>query len=245
MSKNRLRIGAVALGSAAALGIAGVSAGAATPSATPQTLASIQAQAAAAITLRVNDLNAAITKVNNAKDLGSDASSLVAYLQNDMAPLQALGQKIAGDTSIAAAYSDFTTVFTNFRVLALVLPAAQMAATSDGIDVTAIPNLTAFSAKAQARVKPANQATLQPLINELNTRITAATNGTSGVASTMLGYTPAEWNANHDLLAPSHGSVQAAVGNVTKARSYVQQIRALKSSGTTAVAPATTPTTAS
>ena len=63
-----------------------------------------------------------------------------------------------------------------------------------------------------------NQAVLQPLINEMNGQVTAATTGTSGVASTVLGYLPAQWNADHHLLAPAHGAVQAAVAAVAKAR---------------------------
>ena len=67
--------------------------------ATPQSLSGIQAKAAAAISLRVNDLNAAITKVKADSRLGSDNAALATYLQADIAPLQALGQTIAGDTS--------------------------------------------------------------------------------------------------------------------------------------------------
>jgi hypothetical protein len=173
----------------------------------------------------VNDLNAAITKVNASKDLGTDATALAAYLQAAIAPLGALGQKIAGDTNLSTARADAATIFTNFRVLALVLPAARLAATSDGIDVTTLPKLTALSAKAASRVTATNSATVQPLINDLNAQIGAGVNSTSGVVSAVLGDTPAAWNANHSLLAPAVASVQAAKGDITKARSDVQQLR--------------------
>jgi len=239
MSKNGMRLGAVALTTAAVLGAGGASAWAATPAADGQSLSAIQAKAAAAISLRVNDLNAAVIKVNDSKDLGTDASALAAYLQADIAPLQALGQKIAGDTSPSTALADAATIFTNYRVLVLALPAARLAGTSDGIDITTVPNLTALSAKAASRVNPSNAATVQPLINDLNAQISAATANTSGVAATVLGYSPASWNANHSLLASPVSSVQSAKSDISKARNDVKQLRSdLKP-------PATAPTAAS
>ena len=239
MSKIGIRLGAAALTTAAVFGAGSASAWAATPTPTVQSLSTIQAKAAAAISLRVNDLNTAVNKVNTSKDLGTDSATLAAYLQADIAPLQALGQKIAGDTSPSTAGADAATIFTNFRVLALVLPAARLAATADGNDLTTIPKLTALSAKAAARGNPSNDATVQPLINDLNEQIRAATNSTSGVASAVLGYLPAQWTAKHSLLAPSLASVMAAKGDVTKALADVAQLRSDLTPTTT------TPTTAS
>jgi hypothetical protein len=242
MSKNGKRVGAVVLASAAVLGASGAIAGASTPSATPQTLAGIQAKAAAAVTLRVNDLNAAISKVNSDTRLGSDGAALTAYLQADIAPLGALGQKIAADTTQSEAAADYATIFTNFRVLALVLPAAHIAGATDEMDSTTIPKLTALSARAASRVNSSNASVLQPLINDLNVQISDASNATSGVATTVLGYTPTQWNANHDLLAPGRASVGAAQGNAAKARADLKQIAAdLKPMGST---PTSTTTTA-
>jgi hypothetical protein len=128
MSKHAKRFGAAILTSAALLGAGGTAAAAATSAAaTPATLSGIQAAASAAITLRVNDLNAAIAKVNAAKDLGSGASTLAGYLGVDIAPLQTLAQKIAGDSSVATATTDYDSIFSDYRVLALVLPAARLA----------------------------------------------------------------------------------------------------------------------
>jgi hypothetical protein len=246
MSKNALRLGTLVLTSVAVLGAGGASASAGTPAAVPASLSSVQAKAAAAITLRVNDLNAAIAKVNSAKDLGADAAQLASYLQADIDPLQVLGQKIAADTTVAAAQADAATIYTSFRVLALVLPAAGVAGVADGIDVTAIPYLTTLSTKAQSKVNAANQAALQPLIDDLNAQIGAANNATSGLATGVLGDIPSQWNANHGLLAPAAGSVHTAVAAIAKARSDVRQIRASFTSTKTAPAavPSTTATTA-
>jgi glycerate kinase len=228
MSKNGFRLGAIALSTAAVAGLGSTSAFADSPGASTQSLSTIQAKATAAITLRTNDLHAAISRVNATGRLGSSSAALVSYLQADLTPLQVLSTKIAGDTTVAAALAASSTIFSSYRVLALVLPAARLTATADVIELTDIPNLTALSSKAASKVNAANRATLQPLIDDLSAQILAATNGTAGVSSTLLGYTPSQWNANHDLLAPSRGSVRAATANVVKAKEDVQQIRTLR-----------------
>lgn len=241
MSKRGIRVGAVIAASAVALGAGGTVAGAATPAATPQSLSGIQSKAAAAVSLRTNDLNAAISKAKADSRLGSDNAALVAYLQADIAPLQALGQTIAGDTTESTAAADYATIFTNYRVLALVLPAGHIAGAADQIDVTTVPTLTALAAKAASHVNPANQALLQPLLSDMHAQIAAATDSTTGVSATVLAYAPSDWNANHDLLAAGRGSVQSARNDIAKAEGDLKQIAAALKPA--AVPRPTTPTT--
>ena len=243
MSKNTMRIGAALLASAAVLGAGGALAGAATPAATPQSLSGIQAKAAAAISLRVKDLNAAIAKVNADPRLEATVSHCASYLQADIAPLQVLGQKIAADTTESTAAADYATIFTNYRVLALVLPAAHIAGAADQVDVTTVPTLTALATKASSRVNSSNQGVLQPLLNDLNAQITAATNATAGVSATVVAYTPSEWNANHDLLTSGRTAVQSADTAIAVAHADLKQIDAVLKP--VAHAQTTTPTTAS
>jgi hypothetical protein len=225
-----IRLGIVAVASGAILGAATGLAGAATTSGTsgsstvPATLAGIKAKAASDITDRVNDLNGAIAKVNAAKGLGSSQGTLVSYLGTDISPLQQLNQTIQADSTAQQAAHDFGTIFSDYRVYVLVLPASRIAAAADHATTTSIPNLTADAAKAQAHVTPANQATLQPLINDLNSQISTATNATNGLASTVLAFTPSQWNADNSLLDASKSSSQAATGALGKGRADVKQI---------------------
>jgi hypothetical protein len=240
MSKSAIRLGAVALASAAALS-AGATAGAATPS--PPSLSAIQAKARADINLRVNDLNAAIQKVNGAKHLGSDQQSLDTYLQRDIAPLQALETKIDNDTSVTQAEQDYATIFSDFRVLALVLPAARQAADADVVTTAAAPALTSDSGKAQSHVNSTNQSTLQPMINSLNTDISGATAAASGVAGTVMSDVPSQWNANHSLLSPTKDKLSTAKSDVKNAVSELRQIHQYLESSRSAGPRTTTPTT--
>jgi hypothetical protein len=235
MSHARIRfarLGAIALASGATLGAVAGTAGATTPgssgnsgaSAVPPTLAAIKAKAAADITDRVNDLNGAIARVNAAKGLGASQATLVSYLGTDIAPLQQLNQTIQGDGTLQQAAHDFGTIFSGYRVYRLVLPAARIAAGADHVTTSAIPNLTADASKAQSRVNPANQATVHPLIDDLNGQISTATNATNGLAATVLAFTPAQWNATTALLAASRSSDQSAAGALEKGQADVKQI---------------------
>ncbi len=233
MTRARTQLIAIVLASGATLGTVGAAgAGAASPgaagnsgtNAVPATLGGIKAKAATDVTDRVNALNAAIAKVNGAKSLGSGQSTLVSYLGADIAPLQQLNQTIQGDTTVAQAAKDFGTIFSNYRVYVLVLPASRIAADADRATTTGIPALSADATKAQARVNQGNQAELQPLIDDLNSQIGTATNATNGLAATVLALTPAQWDADHGLLGASRSSAQAAVGALEKGRSDVKQI---------------------
>jgi hypothetical protein len=226
MRTHRIRLGTVVLASGATL-MAGAAAGAATPSGTnaaPTTLAGIQAKAATDVGDRVNALNAAIGRVNGAKGLGASQAGLASYLGADIAPLQQLNTTVQGDTTVQQAAHDFGTIFSGYRVYVLVLPAARIAAGADRATTTAIPNLATDATKAQSRVTPANQAVLQPLISDLDGQIGTATNASNGLAATVLAFTPAQWNANHDLLAASRSALQAASAALAKGRADVKQI---------------------
>jgi hypothetical protein len=241
VSKQAVQLGTMVVTSAIALGLGAAAAGASTTA--PASLPNVQAKAAAAITLRINDLNAAISKVNGAKNLGAEASTLDAYLRVDIAPLQSLGQQIAADTTVQSALAAASTIFTNYRVLALVLPASRIAGDAARLDNGAIPTLTADVAKVTAKVTPGNQAELEPLIDNVNADIGSATTSASGVASTVLSDTPSEWNANHSLLTTARGQISSAASDVANALRDLQQIRADLKNGRAGAA--ATPTTAS
>jgi hypothetical protein len=244
-----IRFGAFALASGATLAVGAGAAGAASmpgssgdsgSSAVPATLAGVKAKATTDITHRVNALNQAIARVDAAKDLGSTQGTLASYLGTDIAPLQQLDQTIQNDATVQQAAHDFGTIFSDYRVYVLVLPATRIAAVADDATTTAIPKLTADASKAQAHVTPANQAELQPLLDDLNSQIGAATSATNGLAATVLAFAPIQWNDNHGLLATATSSAQTTAAALKKARSDVQQIaQDLRGAAT----PSSTPTT--
>ncbi len=238
---NLVRLGTLAVASSAALALganAGLAAAAQSGSSGSAsknltTLSGIKAQANTAVTKRVDSLNSAIAKANAAKGLGSSQSALVSHLSADIVPLQQLNQKIQGESTVNQARQDLSNIFTDFRVYRLVLPASSLAGAADRDTATAIPVLSSDKTKAQGYVTSGNQAKLQPLIDDLSTQSTKATNATNGLSATVLAYTPAQINANGDLLNPAKSSLKTARGALEKGRSDVIQIRRLlRSEGT-------------
>jgi hypothetical protein len=242
-----MRLGAAVLASAAALICAGGAASATTTggatsttgnsgsNAVPTTLAGIKVKASTDITNRVHALNAAITRVNDAKVLGSGRSTLDAYLGADISPLNQLNTKIQGDGTVKEAAHDFSTIFSGYRVYVLVLPATWIAADADRVTTTAIPGLTNDSTRAQTHENAGNQAELKPLVNDLNSQISTATDATGDLATNVLAVTPTQWNGNHNVLARWKASDQTADAAILKGRADVRQIvQDLRGSGVSA-----------
>jgi len=226
--RNGVGLGLALLTSAAILGSGGASAFAGTTSTTGSasgTLAEIQSRAAAAISLRVRVLDQASAKVDRSKRLGPEAAALEHYLGADIAPLQALGQKIASDTNEATAKADYQNIFKDFRVIALVLPAARLAEEADGVVHGKAPRFAADAHRAALHERSTNDAAVAPLISNLDNETSAASDAVSGVASSVLGFTPSQWNANHALLSPARAAIRAALADVKKARYDARRIK--------------------
>jgi hypothetical protein len=241
-----ITLGSAVLATATAACVAGAGvAGAAgnSGSATvPTTLAGIKSKAATEIDRRVHDLTAAVARANQAKGLGSGQDALVAYLGADIGPLTQLNQKIQVDATVQQARQDFGTMFTGFRVYALVLPAGRIAGDADRATATRIPALTADATKAQQRVNPGNHAVLQPLVDDLDAQVATASGATNGLAATVLAYTPAQWNADHGLLSSAHAADDTTEAALRKGRADILAIRAVLRGPSAGAAEATTST---
>jgi hypothetical protein len=208
----------------------------ASPTAAPhgKTLASIQAAAAAAISRRLSSLSVSINDVNNNTVItAADKTTLLATLNGDVSGLTALGVTIAGDTTAKQAASDYATVFTTYRVYALALPQVRFAAAADDMTVTVLPKLTDAQSKLAALLAGAdsgkNTPQVQAWMADLATQITAIGTETNGLSATVLGYTPAQYDANHALLAPARASLGIARDDIKTGRGDIANVvKALK-----------------
>ena len=207
-----------------------------------QRLAQIQARAAAAIAQRLGSLNAAIIVINANRALTADhKSTLLATMNNDISGLTALGQKIAADTTVAQATTDYQQIFLGYRVYALAIPQARFVAASDDIDGLVVPHLTDAQTRLAALLagplKSKDTPAIDAAMADLGAKIADATAKTNGLASTVLGYTPADYNANHALLAGARSSLETAHADCKAARADIATVvAALRAS-----LPATTP----
>lgn len=200
-------------------------------SATPtdRTLADIKSAGAAATTARISSLGNAITKVQQNEYL-TDAhrGAILTTLNADLAAMRTLQAKIAADTEVATAKTDYRSIFTDYRVYAVALPQSFDACAADGLTDSALPRLQkAHDALAAALAgSGAGRSTpeLQAELTDMQNRIDDATHVIAGVADAALGVTPAGWNANHLVLAPYRQAVSTALADAKYARADGQAI---------------------
>lgn len=199
------------------------------------TLSAVQAKAAHAVSQRVASLNRAISDINANKNLTSaDRSAVLQILNGDLSAMNTLGAKIAADTTVSQAVADYRSIFTGYRVYALALPQARLVAAADDLSVGVVPRLTDAQSRLQALLSgkdaskdtPAVQASMADLAKQISGITTAisAGSGQNGLATSILAYTPAQWNANHSLLDPAHTQIQTARADAKAARADVKSV---------------------
>lgn len=184
-------------------------------------LSAIHAKAKVAIDRRVDSLNRAVSVLQAAPNLGSDQAVPVGVAQKDTAGLQQLEQKIQQDTTAQQAKADAGAIFTGYRVYALVLPVDRMVGFSDRATNVAIPRLDQVAARASRSGNPA----IVSLGADIQQQTQAASAALAGLPARVEAYTPAEYNANHGLLAGDRSDVRTARQALEKARDDVKEIR--------------------
>jgi hypothetical protein len=213
-----------------------------TPAPPPPGLAAIQADAARLISNRVNALQEEIKVVQSKDFLGSDQATLVSQMQTDITNLQALGAKIAADTTLQAAIADRADIFTQVRTFFFVLPMARDVTQADWVTNVELPALNQEVAQIQAQESSANQAVVSSLLDSAQAQIQVAGNATAGLSAKLLAYTAAEWDADHALLVPAVQAIRSALRAIDFARDYLSRAeRYLRHH----VVPSTTTTTSS
>ncbi len=170
----------------------------------------IKAEAAYQISIRVRELAGAIKGVQDRPWLGADGTTLVNDMQSDINGLEALGNKIQGDTTVPQAQADYALIFSEYRVYSFELPVVSGVIRADRITDISLPSLAKSIAKLQSEENSSNQGVLGPLIANMQQQSQIAANAVSGLSATLLSFTVAEWNANHGLLNGTTANLQVA-----------------------------------
>lgn len=236
-AKRLLACAAIAVGATAVAGpLAYADTGSTSPSPTPtatqpggDALAAVKARAASAISARTSALQAAVSSVEANKYLtSSDRSAILSTLNSDLSGLTALAPVIQADTTLAQARSDFSSIFTKYRVFALAIPQARFVTATDDLTGTVVPRLTDAQTRLESllsgRDSGKDTAAVQAAMTDLGNRISGITSDTNGLAATVLGYTPADWNANHSLLSPARSKLQDARSDAKAARNDIRTV---------------------
>ena len=187
----------------------------AAPSTSAPDLATTMAKCVAAVDVRVAKLSTLNVTVGGSKHITathrSTEQSTFATASSGLTDLKA---KIEADTDAATLKQDCESIYAGYRVFALRAPQAHLIIAGDaetfavGRLQTGVPKLSDAIAKAKAAGQDTTKA--EALFADLQAKLADAATQSGGIGDSVIGYGPADWNANHALLTPARGKVVAA-----------------------------------
>jgi hypothetical protein len=193
-------------------------------------LEELRTRCLAAIDVRLPALAGAKTALAGNGHVTDDHEvTLVADLDETSARLRVLAEEIKGDTDLASLRDHCRSIFEDNRVFALVLPRVRLVAGADtagdaGAKLRDIASrLADLIARAEGNGADVAQAKLD--LSQMKASIASGVASAGTVPGAVLGLTPADWNANHDVLKPAHQSLRSARADLRVARNLAEKIR--------------------
>jgi hypothetical protein len=198
--------------------------------ATRRTIEDLRSRCLAAIDVRLPALAAARSALSANEHVSDDhQAALVADIDQTAARLRDLATLIKADTDVATLKDHCRSIFEDNRVFALVLPRVRLVvgadtATDAGAKLGDVAGKLADAiAKAEAAGQDVRQAKLD--LDMMKAHIASGVASAGSVAGAVLGLTPADWNANHEVLTPAHESLRSARADLKVARDLALKIR--------------------
>jgi hypothetical protein len=190
----------------------------------------IRARCLAAIDVRLPALAAAGEALSANEHVTDDHRAvLTADIDETAARLRVLADLIKAATDLPTMKQHCRSIFEDNRVFALVLPRARLVVGADtATDAGAkLGDVAARLADAIARTEAAGQDVGQARLDldMMKAHIAAGVASAGSVAPAVLGLTPADWNANHEVLTPARQSLRSARGDLKVARDLAFKIR--------------------
>ena len=196
----------------------------------PQTrITAIKTKGDSEINRRLTSLSSLQSKINGATKLtANDKAYLSSEVNSEINGLTSLKTKLDGDTTLADARTDAKTIFTGYRVYALVVPKVSLIKTADDQQVVE-DKLTALAQKLQTRLDAAkssgkNTTALQAKLNDMRTQISNAHDISSAIEAKVLVLQPSDYNSDHALLSGDSAQLKAAHSNNVAARNDAKAI---------------------
>ncbi len=231
----------VAVGGSIALSAAGV-ADAATP-ANPATSANQQqrlqtiiSKGDQEITRRLASLSTLSSKITAATKLSSsDSATLSNEVSATVSGLTNLKTQLDADTTVSSAHTDAVSIYTEYRVYALVAPKIGLVKVADDQQVIQ-GKLTALAQKLQARITAEQQAgknvtALQADLTDMTNQTAAAQKISSSIESSVITLQPTDYNSNHAVLSGDNAQLKTAHSDdkaaYTDAKNIISALKSL------------------
>lgn len=179
---------------------------------------------------RQNDLSAAKRRLAQAEPL-TDAheGALVQNIDATSASLSRLADAIQAEDNFEELRAECRSIVVDHRVYVLVIPRARLVALSDA-ELAAAAKLTELAAKLQSRIDQAkaegkDTAEAEADLARMRGHVQAARDYASGVYDSVIGITPAQYNANNQILDGPRQAVRAARDELQAAVEAAKEVR--------------------
>jgi hypothetical protein len=199
-------------------------------------LAAVQGRCVAAIDARLGQLRGLTAAITAAPNLTTGhQASLTDILSASTSGLTTLKTTIKADTDLATLQGHCQDIVTGFRIYALVTPQVHLVIAADDLTSAAdrLSQLADRIAQAitAAKAKGLDTTQAEAALAEMRSEVAAGKAAASGIVGNVLGLTPADYNANPKVLAPSRAALASARGHLRNAAQDGAQ--AVKALGTT------------
>jgi hypothetical protein len=191
-------------------------------------LESLRSRCVAAIDARLPALSAAKAALASTRHVTDDhRAALTALIDDITTGLQTRRGEIAADTEVGSLREHCRTIFGNSRVFALVLPRTRLVVASD-VSGAIADKLDEVAGKLNAAIAEASGRDVTQAKTDLEAmraKIASSRTSAASVPRALLGLTPADWNANHNVLLSVRQSLQSARSDLGAARRLAGKIR--------------------
>jgi uncharacterized protein YlxW (UPF0749 family) len=180
-----------------------------------QDLQNIITKGNAEITRRLDSLNSLSSKISGTTKLtASDKTYLTNEVATEITGLTSLKTQLDADTTVTTARTDAMSIFSEYRVYALVLPKVWLVKTADDQQVTEA-KLSTLATKLQAQITADQTAgkdvsSLQTTLTAMTTLISSAQTISSGMESSVLPLQPSDYDSDHSLLSGDAAQLKMA-----------------------------------
>jgi hypothetical protein len=190
----------------------------------------VRAKCLAAIGVRLPALSGAEADVTGNQHLTADhKAALTTNIDETTARLHTVADAIKADTDLATLRDHCRSIFEDNRVFALVLPRTRLVVGADtagdaGAKLHDVAGKLADAiTQAEAAGKDVTRAKAD--LDAMKAQIASGVAAAGTIPGAVLGLTPAEWNANHDVLTPARQSLRVARADLKVARDLAVKIR--------------------
>jgi hypothetical protein len=182
----------------------------------------------AAIDARQVQIGVLRTEARAPKLTDSHRATIVSFLDAAASGLATVKGDVQAATTIEQLRAACSTIVPGYRIYVLRTPQVHLAIGFD-LNAASVTDLTKAADALQKAIDAEKAAgkdvtDAQAKLDQMRSELSAATAATAGQADAELTLTPADYNANHDVLAPYRASLTTARGHVKTAAQLAREI---------------------